>query len=256
MRLSTQLDYRASTFGDSDATQQLDHGEISLAAAYAPVSSLMLSATVPLVLKRLRQPNLAEDRTFGLGDIVLGARVALVDHRTARGSRHLLGPMLGLRMPTAPRHRDEHDQPLAFEAQAGSGAWAPSIGGWYSVFFHPWSLYASSSVTIPTDGWDGARQGIAWLTSVMAQLQPLAWLALRAGVDLRYSARDRDGDDVRRASLDADSGGFVAFASPSLVASPTVDLLLYVTVRVPVVQLLYGAQREGPQLVVGATYDL
>lgn len=249
LRVSTQLTYRSSTHGTAAQAERIDEGIIGVAAAYTPWEWLVVSATVPLVLKRLRHANLAEDRSFGPGETTLRGRFVLLDRRAA--GRHLAGVGGGLRMPTAIRQRGVDGAPLPLDAQASSGAWVPLADLWYRYFHLPWSVYLSSTLQVPTPGWDGYRSGIAWLTSSVAQYQAWSWLALRLGVDTRWATADRDAEGA-----EPDSGGFVGYLSPALVTSPLMDLVVYATVRVPVLQALRGAQRESLQALVGAAYDL
>jgi hypothetical protein len=75
-------------------------------------------------------------------------------------------------------------------------------------------------------------------------------LGLRLGAGVRWSGAVHD-DGVR----DEDTGGFIAYLTPSLLVSPATGLVLSAGVQIPIVELLDGVHSEGPAWRLGATYD-
>jgi hypothetical protein len=136
------------------------------------------------------------------------------------------------------------------DVQAGTGSIDPLVGVAYGAFFHPWLFYASSTLLVPTTGWEGMRAGRSLRTSASAQLQPWPSVAFQLGIDTRL-------DEVshRMGAVEPDSGGFIAFVTPRVVYSAVTDLLLQASVAVPALNRLDGHHVEGPIFSIGAMYD-
>lgn len=215
-----------------------------LGISWTPSGRWTLSAGVPFVRRVEQYENLGRAVTHGPGDVELRARY-LVWADSDFSPSHLLSIQPGVDLPTSAR------MPVTFELQPGRGAFSPSLGAVYGAFFDPLSLYASTTVHWPLVSRFDVLLGPSCLATGLGQWQPFDWLALRAGVDARWSAKDRLG----AGPVDS-SGGVVGFASAGIAVSPYEDLIVDFTVRIPVVVALAGAHDEGPAFVAGLTYDL
>ncbi len=237
-------------FGDGAGQTRLREQRYELSTTYAPTRWLSVAVTVPLVHRRIHFANLAKDTTLALGDMELRARFFVWRDRDF-GARHLLSAIAGLELPTAARWADEADTPRPIELQVGSGSFDPMVGLTYSYFSGQVSLHTVSTVLIPTSGFEGARQGLSWRSTIALQYQAWTRLGLRFGADTRWDQAAREPEGER----DPNSGGFVAYASGGLVLSPFEDLVLQATLSTPVVQSLNGQQSELWALSAGASYD-
>jgi hypothetical protein len=74
---------------------------------------------------------------------------------------------------------------------------------------------------------------------------------VRLGIDSRLEAESimEDGEH------EPDTGGFIAYFSPEVVASPMTDLVVRALVRIPAINALNGRHDEGLIVVLGAMYD-
>ena len=222
---------------------------MELAAAYTPHPRLTLSLMVPLVRRHLAYANLARESFWSLGDTEVRGRV-IVFRDAAFAPKHLLSLVLGLELPTAPRRRKDGVL-LGPEAQSGSGSFDPVFGLGYAFFAVPWSLYLSSTIRATSADARGNRLGRQWTQAATVQLQPWSTFGVRVGLDARYETQGYEAGQ-----RDPDSGGFVAFVSPGLITQPLDDLLVHLTVSVPVLERWRGAQDEGWALTAGVTGDL
>lgn len=252
LRLSAEAQLRQERFGSPELGQQqtLTDQRLQLRAAWAPRPWLFLNVSTPLVRRTLTHPNLAQDLTMNLGDVEAGAKIFLWQERPSR-PRWMAGITAGLTAPTAVRQRGADGSFLDVDAQAGFGAWIPNAGLWISHYRFPWSFHLSSAVHAPGQGWDQLNPGVSWLQTFAAQLQPWTWLGASLSLDGRVSQRD-----VFAGQVDADSGGTLVTLSPGLVWSPSMDLIVHATVRIPIVDALYGDHDEGPIFITGVTLDL
>jgi hypothetical protein len=251
VRLSLEAQYRTDTIGRAGFDRiELNEQRTTLSAAYAPEAWLMVSASMPMIRRELTNANLARDVLVTPGDLELRARAFVLRDR-AFAPRHLLALVGGARLPTAPLERDAKGRYRAPELQPGSGSFDPLGGVSYSLFAAPWSAYVSQVAYVPTQGPADFRIGASLRGTHALQYQVGTSIALRFSLEYRLEARAR-----RAGGVEPDSGGFIAFASPSIVWSPWLDLVLDVDVHVPIWNALYGAHEEGVFAVLGAAYDL
>lgn len=230
--------------------QEVSEQRFEASVSYAPTEWLSLSVLVPVVRRRLTFVNLASDERVSLADLEVRLRAfVLRDRRFA--PRHLGAVMVGAEIPTAPKRTDRDGATLPLELQTGSGSLDPMVGLTYSFFEDPFSFHAVSSVLIPTRGFEDSRSGISVRGSLTGQLQPWSFLGGRLGLDGRWEQATDEGE----AGIDPNSGGFVGFVSTGLVSSPIDDLVLQLTLSVPVWTSFRGAQNEGLALSGGATFD-
>lgn len=251
-RLRGALIVRSSgqDFGEGAYQTQLREQRYELSATYAPTTGLSFAVTIPIVHRRILFANLARDTTIALGDIELRARLFVYRDREF-APRHLVSTVLGLELPTAARAADAGDVQRPVELQIGSGSVDPMAGLTYSYFSGSASLHAVSTLLLPTSGFEGARQGLSWRSTVALQYQSWSSLGLRFGADTRWDQAAREPEGGR----DPNSGGFVGYVSGGLVLSPLEDLVVQATLSTPIVQSLRGQQAERWALSTGISYD-
>ncbi len=252
LRISSELRLRQENYGRPElgAERRLSDQRLVTGVAYAMRPWLFLSASVPVVRRTLQYPNLAQDEVMHMGDADATAKFFLWQDRAFR-PKHLAGATVGLTAPTAVRQRHPDGNWMDIDVQPGFGAWVPSAGLWYSHFRFPWSLHVSSTVHVPTPGWSGLHAGVSWLNTVSAQYQPTTWLGAGLSADARTGQRD-----TYSGVVDPNSGGTIVYLSPSVLISPWTDVIVHATVRVPVVDALFGVHDEGTIFVGGLTFDL
>lgn len=252
-RLRVSLDgrYRSDDIGEPGVDQiRLREARLDGQVAWAPTEHLLLLASVPFLDRTIGYVNGGQAHSLALGDVELRAKVFLYQDRSF-SPRHLYALIGGLKMPTAPRERDDSDGSyLPIEAQPGTGSWDPILGLSYAFFAQPLSFYASASGSAPLRGTSELRASASIRTTTTLQYQVVPWLAPRIGIDTRLDARSfEDGAPER------DSSGFVAFLSPELILSPATDLVLVASLHLPVVQALAGYHHEGPVIGLAVAYD-
>jgi hypothetical protein len=249
LRAATEVRYQEATVGEP-GVDEVGRTELRVdtSLAWSPASWAVLSVDVPMVARTASYVNLGRDRTLGLGEIELRAKIFVWEDRRFAPTQ-VLALVGGVKLPTAPELEHE-GAPVNEDAQPGTGSFDPLAGIAYSHFWDQVKLFASATVTVPTRGWNDLRGGVTLLGSVAVQLQPAPSWAVLLGADSRIeAAADRGG------VTEPDTGGVVAYLSPRVVYSPATDLLLHVRVSIPVVQRPGGFQHEGPIVSAGATFD-
>ncbi len=252
LRVSMDARHRSDDIGEPDVDQiRLRETRLDGQIAWAPHDRVFLLGTVPLLQRDIRYVNGGETSTFAVGDVELRSKMFVYTDR-AFSPRHLYAVTAGLKIPTAPRQRNRADGGyLPIEAQPGTGSWDPLLGLSYAFFARPLSFYASVQGSAPLRGTSDFRASPSVRTTTTLQYQVLPWLAPRLGVDTRLDARSYEDGRPER-----DSSGFIGFVSPELLVSPASDLIVVLSLRVPVVQALTGYHHEGPVVGLGVAYDL
>jgi hypothetical protein len=223
---------------------------VDISAAYAPMSWLMLSATLPLQARAVRDVSLTREQAWGPGDLEVSAKLFVFRDR-AFSPDHLLAVLVGTELPTSPTLRDAEGRPLSIDAQLGTGSMDPFAGLAYTAFRGAWSFVVSATGALPTQGRLGFRSGASLRSTLAAQYQPSTAWALRLAADTRLeSASSISG--VREEA----GSGFIGFLSPELLFSPTSDLVLQLGVRAPVLNLMSGRVRQTPILQAAVAFDL
>lgn len=223
---------------------------MDLSVAYAPLPWLFLSATLPLQTRSVQDVSLARETAWGPGDMEVGAKVFVFRDRDFSPD-HLVGLLVGARLPTSPTVRDADGRPLSLDAQLGTGSLDPLLGLSYSTFRGDWSFLASATGYLPTRGREGFRAGASLRTTLAAQLQPGPRWALRLALDGRL-----EGPSDLLGVPDPVGSGVLAFVSPDVLFSPVTDVVVELGVRVPVLNLLHGHVRQSPILQAAVAYDL
>jgi hypothetical protein len=223
---------------------------MDVAASYAPLRWLFLSATLPLQARGVRDVSLARERSWGHGDLELSAK-AYVFRDKDFSPDHLVSVLVGLELPTSLTVKDAQDRPLSLDAQLGTGSWDPFLGLAYTMFQGDWSFIASATGYLPTRGRMGFKAGASLRGTLAAQYQPHPRWALRLAADTRMeAASDTLGVE------DPDGQGFIGYLSPDVLYSPTTDVVVQLGIRAPVLDRLSGNVRNTPILQAAVAYDL
>jgi len=250
LRLSLGYAHRSDVSGTplvDEETRREDR--LDLSVAYAPSTWLALVASFPLLERQVSEVDLSRDTMRGTGDLDLRARVTLWRDR-GFAPRHLAGVTLGVTLPTARVQDDAMGAPLDLDHQLGGLAVVPRAGVFYTHLRHPWAAFASASVAhlVLVDGEERAGDNLGF--TAVAQYQPGETWGVRLGVDGKLEDRAHDG----RASID-DTGGFALFVSPGVIVSPLMDLVVELSLQLPVVDALHGRHDESAVLQLATSYD-
>jgi hypothetical protein len=250
LRLATTLRAWGLTEGqqsvDAVSTREL---RMDVSAAYAPLRWLVLSATLPLQARRVKDVSLMREQSWGPGDMELSAK-AFVFRDKEFSPDHLFGVLVGTRLPTSPTLHDAAGEPLSLDAQLGTASVDPFAGLAYATFRGQWSFLANATGYLPTRGREGFRAGASLRTTLAAQYQPHPSWALHLAADTRLEgASDTQGE------RDTTGSGFIGFLSPDVLFSPTSDTLVQLGVRVPVLNLL-SHSRQTPIVQAAVAFDL
>lgn len=249
LRLGARLSLQQLSAGAPEVDQLIAREQrLEVAALWAPLARLLVSATLPLVRRELSYVGGERKLAQGTGDLELRAK-AFVWRDRPFAPRQLLSFTAGARLPTSPWARDG-DGPLPVEQQLGNGAVSPLLGAAYAYVHFPWSASATVEGQRPVRHRTGDRLGgvVRGSTAVQRQLTPL-W-ALRLAADLRDEGRSQEDG-----SLDPDSGGVSAALAPTLLVTPGTDVLIFAEARWPIAERLNGRQESGPVFATGVVYD-
>lgn len=195
-----------------------------LGVSTAPSDRLFLSATFPIVRRRLEAINHGRVTATAPGDVELRARV----YGLRRGDA-AAGLLVGVTFPTAPRQYGDDGDPLDIDVQSGLGAWQGALGAWGSRHLGPWHVHLSSVVQSATMGWENHRPGRAWLSTASVRRRLSRTVVAQGSLDLRSA-----GHDTYDGHPDETSGGFAGFVSPSLSLSPAANLVIDAGAQIPV----------------------
>jgi hypothetical protein len=223
---------------------------MDVAASYAPLRWLFLSATLPLQARGVQDVSLAKERSWGPGDLEISAKAYVFRDREFSPD-HLVSLLVGVELPTSPTVKDAQGRPLSLDAQLGTGSWDPLLGLAYTMFRGDWSFIASATGFLSTRGRMGFRAGAALRSTVAAQYQPHPRWALRLAADTRLEGAS-DTHGVR----DPEGSGFIGFLSPDVLYSPATDVVVQLGVRAPVLNLLNEHVRPTPIVQAAVAYDL
>ena len=252
VRAGIEERYGSHTQGDGLEGEALDLVRSALFVAWSPLPRVTAGLVVPWMTTWLTTGDGHGELINGLGDMELSGRV-LIARDKSFGAHHLLWATAGLKLPTAPRLRDDAGFPYADDDQPGSGSWDPFVGAtyaWYSGAL--WSAYASGSYRYTTEGWHGYRRGMQAGWNAALQAQPWNWGAFQLVLEGNWQAQDR----LPSGAGMPNTGGTVVRLGPAFVVSPRMDLMVRVAGTVPVVQAYIGQQHDGPQVLVSLVWDI
>lgn len=250
LRISGDLRAGGASAGAGAARVDLREQRLDLGLAYAPIASLFLTLSVPLLHRDATSLDGSRSDAWTPGDVDLRAKGFV--WRAQRGPfAHGLALMGGIRAPTAPVQRGAGGMPLPAALQPGGSSVTPLAGASYDLRRGPWFFYASATLFVPFAVRGGAHACDVLRTSTSLQYQPHRVIATRLGLDGRLES-----SAVTDRTSDPNAGGFIGYVSPEIVVSPKSDLVLIVGARFPALQALRGAHREDTIVSIGAAYDL
>ncbi|MGZ3439083.1 MAG: hypothetical protein ACXVDD_06195 [Polyangia bacterium] len=253
VRAGVEERYGSHTQGDGGAggeSQQLLRS--ALFGAWAPHARITIGLVVPWMTTWVTPSTGPGAVINGLGDMELSGRV-LVARDKSFGAHHLFWATAGLKLPTAPRLKDDAGFPYPDDDQPGSGSWDPFFGVTYAWFSGGlWSAFASGSYRYTTEGWHGYRRGMQAGWNAAVQAQPWTWGGFQLFVDGNWSAADRLGTG----GVMPNTGGTIVRVGPGFVVSPRMDMLIRVAASLPVAQAYYGQQHDGPQVMLSLVWDI
>jgi hypothetical protein len=250
LRSSLELSYRTDALGRPGIDElRLRELRADASIAWAPIDTLFLLVSVPLLYRQAWDPSLATSDAWGVGDAELRAKWFVFRDR-AFAPRLLVATTFGVKLPTAPWQTDGNGQRVPLEAQPGTGSLDSLLGASVSTFQGDVSAYASAQLALPLLTRAPLEPGRSLRASLALQHQTMRWLALRAAADGRWDVASHE------AGLrDPDSGGWVVFLGGDTLLSPAPDLNVSIGMRVPVVDALTGAHDEGPRISVALIRD-
>lgn len=250
-RVRLSLAHASLGYREGQAVERIDvlDRRLTLGVAVSPADWLTLTGFLPLVWREVEHGSLAHETTLGLGDPELRARLVVFRDR-AFAPEHLISVQFGLRFATPTVLRDARGALLPLDAQTGSGSFDPMIGLSWSLFARELSMHTSALLVVPTEGTGGWRNGPSVRLAWQGQWQPAPGVALVLGADARIDAEPALAGDAQM------GGGASVFLSPGVYVSPSNDLLLWVIVRAPLLQVLGGARGEAPIVELGMAIDV
>ena len=250
VRAAMELRHRTDRVGVPGVDDlRLSEQRLDLSILAALHRRVIVMATMPMLRREVTYPNLAVRGGYAVGDGELRLKAFVAQDR-GFAPHHVLALVAGAKLPTGRRQYEPDGTPLPAELQAGTGSFDALFGASYSYSQYPYSLYASTQLSVPTRSVDGFRASTSLRGTLVGQAHVTDSIAVRVGADSRLDGRARENGGV-----DRDSGGFIAFALVEAVASVSEHLMFFASIRVPVWNALLGAHREGPILGVGAAYD-
>jgi hypothetical protein len=248
-RLRASVDGRAGSArtGSGAGLVQLDDRRLELALAYAPTPDFLAAVVVPGLYRSMRSQKASGGEAV-LGDVDARTSYRLWSSDDRQRQLHLVS---GLKFPTAPIQSDREGRPLSAELQPGCGSLVPYIGVDYTSTVRMWTFSSGGSVFVPVPVREGPHPGYSVRARAAVQVQPIRYLAARAGVSARFDATG----ELAPGQNDPNSGGLVGYATAGLLVSPTSDLVVSLEAFFPVLQSLRGDHRELTIFGAGVAYD-
>jgi hypothetical protein len=224
---------------------------LDLTASWSPTAWLTLSLNVPVQLREHLAINLERQTALGWGEADVSARVVVSGAGQLR-PKALVSVIGGVRLPSALTLRDRERRPLDIDAQLGAGGLTPQLGvAWSGFFGDRWSAMASLTAEAALEGRYGLRMGPAAVLVALAQVQPVRWFGVRAGVDARGELPSFV-DGVADARLSGLLGSLLA----DVVFSLGRQAVLLAGARVPLLDTRPGPVHTWPIPVVSLVVDL
>lgn len=264
LRLQLDVEYLrvdAGTDGVPGSTDQLRQLSYRLNAVYRPLDALTVSATVPVLSKRITAvgngPADVKSDLTGLGDAEVSAR--FVPWRSVQvGAMRAqeLAVAAGTSIPTGAHDAKDAGELIDPHGQLGTGAWGPFLGLHYRFEQGDWTGYAGLSWRHRAQGsyFDGSKYkfGDALLWSVHGQVLLARRVALDLGVDGRDARTDRMvGSDGMVTDAVENTGGTVWSLAPGVYVDASSGFWLFVRAQLPFIKRLDGEQDVKPSVTAG-----
>jgi hypothetical protein len=241
VRSAAELRYRTDAIGRAGVDRaQLRELRADLSTAWAVRDDLFLLASLPLLYRELSEETLARSELRGVGDVELSAKWFVWRDRPF-APRWLVAALGGVKLPSAPWHEDAQGALLPLEAQPGTGSLDVSAGAALAFFAEALSAYGSVLHREPVLTRALLQPGRSLRASAALQYQLAESFAARGLCDARWDQKSREAGQ-----LAPHSGGAIAYLGLELLVSPFTDFSVVPGARLPLLQRLSGAHREGP----------
>jgi hypothetical protein len=238
-RVRATVDARAGSFAARERALEVTEVRVVPGMSATVTDTTTLALDVPLLQRTVA----------GAAHGTLGDAEARATYSLRRETRRLSLFAL-VKAPTSPIERDPNGAYVPTDLQPGCGSVMPGVGATFAFGPRIFSAWTTVSFLLPVRVRGGPHPGRSVRASFSAQVQPLAWLAFRAGAHGRFdSSGDIDG------VTDARSGGGSLHLAPEIVVSPVTDLVLSVGVAVPAVQEMRGYRATSPVALASIGYD-
>jgi hypothetical protein len=250
LRSAFDLRYRTNAFGRAGVDEtRIREFAAELSTAWAPSSDWLLLVTAPFRVRQMTDANLTRDGSSGFGDVELSAKWFVFRDREF-APRWLVAVLVATQLPTGRWYEDAEGAPLPPEAQPGSGSLDVGTGASVGCFLGAFSGYASWVWRTPVLSKALFEPGRATNVTFALQYQALPSVGVRGVSELRW-----DGTAREAAARDPNSGGWISFVGADILVGVAEDLSFLGGVRVPALERLRGAQREGPRLDLAVVRD-
>jgi hypothetical protein len=251
VRLAVEDRYLTKESGLDSEFEGERENRMLLRAQFAPARKFVAQIELPFYLwkNHVGSTGIVDDTGRGLGDVQLTGRYELL-RSGGFVPRHVLSLVGGLKIPTGANNRSL-DGEIDEHIQLGTGSWDPSLGLWYTFGDHPWTWYTGGTVRLNTQNSRHFQYGNV-LSAIMGVRR--AFFNERFFLSLegqgRYAGYDHGVDGI-----DANSGGFLGYATGGAAFAIGSDLLARIQVQVPVVSDLHGLQNEHTVAFAGLSWD-
>jgi hypothetical protein len=246
------LDMTAASEEVPGADEKLRQSTLRLRVSARPSLRWAAFASVPLVRKEVRTAGVQDSDVTGLGDVELGAQVAVWDRTSfSHRSVKMLSLTAGSAFPTGEANAKVDGERLDAHSQPGTGAFGPFAGLNYRLAFDSWHLAAGLSGRAWTTGPGAFQYGPAVVWSLHGQVRLAKRFAAELGFDARHAAPDRE-----EGAAVENTGGTVIALAPSVYWNAAGQVWIEARAQVPVLERLRGDQSTGPVYVVGMRVEV
>jgi hypothetical protein len=146
--------------------------------------------------------------------------------------------------------RDAAGKLKPIDVQLGTGAVDPRVELVYAGRFGRLTALASTSAVFPIGGWMLLRPAPSWRAGGVLQLQPVNFLAFRAGVEANY-----EGVSVQGGAPDPVGSGFLGSVTAGVLLSPITDVVVDLGASVPLINSRVEAV-VAPMFSLGIAVDV
>jgi len=219
---------------------------LTAAASWAPLPRLRFVARLPFTSRAITDPA-GTETMLGVSDPDLFAHVNLFQR--SGGISDWMALMVGVKTGWGQNERTIDGERADEHLQPGSGATSLLTGLSYSIAPNSASHWYASAMA----RWNGTnahdyRYGNMVAANLSYQHALMAYATGTAELNVRTSQKD-----LRSGGADPNTGGTVLYVTPKTSIRLTSTAALKLGVQIPVVQQLFGDQREHVNLQTGIT---
>jgi hypothetical protein len=250
------LSTRAASDEDPDRRETLDQLIYQAELSWDPSDRLSLLARLPWNEKHNAAAGGADENeasiSNGLGDLVLGARWALLADRSPElRSASWLALSAGSSINTGPNEVKADGVRIDEHAQPGTGAASPFAGIQAGLERGDWSASVHADAQLRETNFSGYKYGDAARAGLGLRHQASTFHTVGFAVEARYADYDRD---MAAGELIANSGGTVVAFVPSLGLSLGSNTGLSFRAQLPLFTSLFGDQTLGPDFSISTQF--